>query len=137
MMLYAFILVSGAGKTYNARLYDNVIDLERVCGYCDRCKELSIDKKWVELANLRAQHFNEMVFPEYDKMIILVHHHREAELIGAKVLGSYKTPYEDFLKICGERPGVNLGYWKNQKEAEIKTQEEIAIIIKQAVYTDY
>jgi len=134
--LYAIILVSGSGKTYNANLYHNVIELEQVCGFCSKCEKLTKAGKWDELARLRAKHFNDEVFPKgLEKMLVLLHSHQEAKAIGALVLGYYKVEYGDFIKIKRNDKTVwREHHWHNAKTAEIKTHKEIASIIKRVVY---
>ena len=60
-------------------------------------------KKWQILAELRAKHFFKYIkkYNRDDRLLALVHSHQEATCIGGLVLGCYKIPYEDFLRVKG------------------------------------
>ena len=54
MKLYAFVLSPGSGKTYNSRLYENVVDIDSAITYTPYLRGLIKKGHWDKLMQCKA-----------------------------------------------------------------------------------
>ena len=133
MKLYAFVLSPGSGKTYNSRLYDNVVDIDSAIAYTPHLRALIKKGHWDKLMHCKAALLKDYLkkkYKENDTIILLVHGSMEAEIMNASIIGEYKACLEDIKASGALTSNVKRG-WKTYKE--IKTHKEIEAIIKKAV----
>lgn len=149
MLEYAIVLPAGSGKSTLASKYEFLIDIDSL--HTDSFREELSKKYDLTLKTGDWEAYNNFecswILPYLQKypknFILLVHCHEKADILGLKILGSYKPHFEIIKRVSrarGRKRGdLTLYNWNNIKDAKImdshaEIEKEVLKIHKNIIY---
>lgn len=150
MLEYAIILPAGSGKSTLASKYEFLLDIDSI--HTDNFRDQLSQKYDISLKTGDWESYNNFecnwILPYLQKYtkncILLLHCHEKAEILGLKILGSYKPSFEIIKRVSSERGGkrgeLTLHNWNNIKEAKIidshaEIEKEVLKIHKNIIHS--
>ena len=149
MLEYAIILPAGGGKSTLASKYEFLVDIDSL--HTDNFRDQLSQKydialktgDWKSYNNFECNWVLPYLLKYHKHFILLVHCHEKADILGLKILGSFKPSFEIIKSVCKERGGkrgtLTLHNWNNIKDAKIidshtEIEKEVLKIHENIIY---